>query len=137
MKKVSDIPELDRKGLREFGLTTGSIVAVLFGLLLPWIFDTTFPMWPWIVFSVLVVWALAVPATLRGFYRLWMRVGLLISKVTTPIIMGVVYYLLITPTGLVRRLFATNSVVLEFDDELDSYRTESQPPNKEHLEKPF
>ena len=34
-----EIPELDREGLRQFGLTTGGIVAVLFGVVLPWLFD--------------------------------------------------------------------------------------------------
>ena len=37
------IPELDKKGLREFGLVTGGIVAGLFGLFFPWIFDRAFP----------------------------------------------------------------------------------------------
>ena len=32
MMNASDIPELDKRGLREFGLTTGAIVAVLFGI---------------------------------------------------------------------------------------------------------
>ena len=45
----SDIPELDRAGLRKFGLTTGAIVALLFGLFLPWLFDFGLPRWPWML----------------------------------------------------------------------------------------
>jgi hypothetical protein len=36
---MHSIPELDARGLRQFALTTGGIVAGLFGLLLPWLFD--------------------------------------------------------------------------------------------------
>jgi hypothetical protein len=38
------IPELDRKGLRDFGLVTGSIVAVLFGLFFPWLLERAWPL---------------------------------------------------------------------------------------------
>ncbi len=63
------IPELDRKGLREFGLVTGTIVAVLFGLFFPWLLERAFPLWPWVVFGVLGAWALVAPLSLRPLYR--------------------------------------------------------------------
>ena len=43
----SAIPELDRRGLRSFGLTTGLMVAALFGLALPWLLEHQVPIWPW------------------------------------------------------------------------------------------
>ena len=49
------IPELDRSGLRQFGFTTGAIMVAIFGLLLPWLLDRGWPIWPWIVASPL--WA--------------------------------------------------------------------------------
>jgi hypothetical protein len=69
------IPELDRKGLREFGLITGAIVAVLFGLFFPWLLERSFPLWPWAIFAVLGAWALVAPLSLRLVYRAWMRFG--------------------------------------------------------------
>jgi hypothetical protein len=89
---MHDIPELDAKGLRSFALTTGGIVVALFGLLLPWLLDLGFPIWPWVLAAVLGVWGLAAPATLRPVYRGWMRFGLLASRITTPIILGIVFY---------------------------------------------
>ena len=47
-KGTHTIPELDRTGLREFGIVTGGIVAVLFGLLFPWLLERSFPLWPWV-----------------------------------------------------------------------------------------
>ena len=80
---ASDIPELDTSGLRQFGLTTGAIVAVLFGIVFPYVFDRPWPAWPWVVFSVLAVWAIVAPNTLKPIYHGWMRVGMALGRITT------------------------------------------------------
>ena len=131
------IPELDRKGLRSFGLTTGSIVAVLFGLLFPWLLDHNLPLWPWVLFGVLALWALAAPTTLRPVYKVWMRFGLLMSRVTTPLILGLVFYVVITPVSLIRALLGKDAMARTFDKDTASYRITSRAPEKENLEKPF
>ncbi len=46
---------------------------------------------------------LAVPTRMGPIYRGWMGFATALSKVTTPIFMGVVYFLLVAPVGLVRR----------------------------------
>ncbi|WKZ11742.1 MAG: SxtJ family membrane protein [Gammaproteobacteria bacterium] len=131
-----DIKELDRKGLREFGLTTGGIVAVLFGLFFPWLLERPIPRWPWVIAGILVAWGLAAPASLRPVYRGWMKFGLLLSKVTTPLIMGIVFFLVVTPMGLVRRLAGKDSLARHFDSAA-SYRVPSHKAPVSNLEKPF
>jgi len=130
------IPELDRKGLREFGLVTGGVVAGLFGLFFPWLLERSWPLWPWIVFAVLGTWGLVAPMSLQPVYRTWMRFGLMLSKVMTPLIMGIVFFLVITPFAIVLKLFGKDPMARKFDDS-DSYRvpTEKAPP--ENLEKPY
>ena len=136
------IPELDRKGLREFGIVTGAIVAGLFGLFFPWLLDRPLslwpaePLWPWIIFGVLAGMGLIVPMALRPVYKIWMRFGLLMSKIMTPVVMSIVFYIVITPVGLFRRLFAKDSMAREFD-ESDSYRVPSKKPSADNLEKPY
>ena len=56
MSSAPDLPELDALGLRTFALTVGGIFAVLFGLMLPWLLDGGFPVWPWIIFDVFGFW---------------------------------------------------------------------------------
>lgn len=130
------IPELDKKGLRHFAFVTGGIVAGLFGLLLPWLFNAGLPLWPWIFFSVFVLWGLILPATLRPVYRGWMRFGMFMSRITTPLIMGIVFYLIITPVGLVRRTFSADPMKRTLDDS-DSYRVRSEKAPAENLKRPF
>jgi Saxitoxin biosynthesis operon protein SxtJ len=51
---------------------------------------------------------LLLPGRLGPVYRAWMGLAHAISKVTTPIFLGVVYFLVITPIGLVRRTVGGN-----------------------------
>ncbi len=131
------IPELDQKGLREFALVTGGIVGSLFGLVLPWLIGLTYPIWPWVVGGGLVAWGLVAPATLRPVYRIWMRFGLILNRITTPLILGVVFYLLIAPVGLVMRLLRRDPMARRLDDETASFRVASRKAPKQNMEKPF
>lgn len=130
-------PELDRKGLREFGLTSGAIVAVVFGLFFPWLLELGFVWWPWILFAVLSLMALAMPMMLQPVYRIWMRFGLIMSKITTPIIMAAVFYLIITPSGLVMKVFSRDPLRRKLLDKESSYRVLSHKPERERIERPF
>lgn len=131
------IPDIDRKGLRSFGLTTGAIVAVLFGLFFPWLLEFKIPLWPWIILVVLGGWALIAPDSLKPVYRGWMRFGLMLSKITTPIIMGLVFFVLILPFGVVLKILGKDPMRRRFDATAGSYRIESDKPTKENLENPF
>ena len=132
-----NIPELDKKGLRSFGITTGAIIAGLFGLFFPWLLGRSIPVWPWGVFAVLAAWALIAPASLRPIYRGWMRFGIALSRITTPIIMGLVFFIVIMPFGLVRRLFGRDSMQRTLEDGVDTYRIESTENTRDTLENPY
>ena len=137
MSSEHKIPELDRKGLREFGLVTGGIIAVLFGLFFPWLIERPIPRWPWVIFGVLAALALAAPLALKPVYHWWMRFGLLLSKITTPLIMGIVFYLVITPMALVMRLAGKDSMARQLHKQAQSYRIKSTATPPKRLEKPF
>jgi hypothetical protein len=51
---------------------------------------------------------LLVPGKLGPVYRGWMGFALALSKITTPIFMGVVYFLVITPIAVIRRAVGGN-----------------------------
>ncbi len=131
------IPELDRKGLREFGLVTGGIIAVLFGLFFPWLIERPIPSWPFVILLVLGGLGLAAPLALKPVYHWWMRFGLLMSKITTPLIMGLVFYGVVTPMGLVMRLLGKDPLARRLKPEDPSYRIKSEATPPKRLEKPF
>lgn len=133
---TNEIPVLDRNGLRKFGLTTGAIVAILFGILFPYFLNLAWPLWPWIVFAVLGIWAVTAPSSLEPVYRGWMRFGMLLGKITTPIILTLLFLITILPGAIVMRLFGKDPMRRGFDDSA-SYRVVTKQPSVDNLEKPY
>jgi hypothetical protein len=131
------IPELDRSGLRQFGITTGAIVAGLFGVFFPWLLEAGFVLWPWVLFAVLAIMGLVAPMSLRPVYQGWMRFGLFMSRFTTPLIMGLVFFLVITPTALVMKIFGKDPMKRELVQDQTTYRVASSKAAREAIERPY
>jgi hypothetical protein len=87
---------------RRFGLTVGSAFLAL-SLLLWWRGYDTARTITGAAAAIFLLGGLLLPAYMGPLYRIWMRFGLALSKVTTPIFMGIIFFLVITPFGLVAR----------------------------------
>lgn len=131
------IPTLDRKGLRDFGLLTGGLFAAIFGVLLPWKFGWSWPLWPWFILLVLGGMALLVPLRLEPVYRLWMRFGMAIGAVMSRIILGLVFFCVVTPVGLLMRATGKDPMRRRFDPDAASYREAISAHKSDSLDKPF
>lgn len=100
---------LSRAEARRFGLVVGSAFLAL-GLLVWWrgrplagqVFGG--------IGAALILCGIMLPEALRPVHRAWMGLALGISKVTTPILLGLMYFGIITPIGLVRRVFGHDAV---------------------------
>lgn len=131
------IPELDTAGLRKFGFTTGVIILVLFGFLLPWLFSAKLPLWPQILALVLFTISWLAPFMLNPIYKVWMRFGLVMGWINTRIILFVIFFGIFMPIGLILRGFVRDPMERRPDARLSSYRVLSEQPAKERLEKPY
>ena len=65
--------------------------------------------------GALILAALVVPARLGPVERAWMRMALAISKVTTPVFMAAIYFLVLTPVGLLRRSVSRSPMARQRD----------------------
>ncbi|RKZ36528.1 MAG: sxtJ [Gammaproteobacteria bacterium] len=126
----------DKKGLREFGLITGGLFVGLFGLLFPWLFSFALPVWPWVIAGVLWGLALLIPQHLKWIYRGWMSFALVLGWINTRLILGIMFYFIMTPMGLIMRLFGKNAMKNRAPQS-DSYRTLTPSRSPQHLERPF
>ena len=131
------IPDPNKKELRNFGLTMAVAIGGVFGLLLPWLFDRVWPVWPWIVAAPFLLLGIVAPAWLRPAFRGWMRIGILIGRITTPVILGLFFYLVITPVGLVRRSINRCASYRRIDPSAETYKVTSKQPDSSHMERPF
>ncbi len=134
---MKDAPAPDRKTLVAFGLLTGGLVAALFGLLFPWLRERPFPLWPWIAAGVLVVPALAAPTVLAPAYRAWMAVGSVLGWINTRILLGAVFFLLVTPIAVVMGLAGRDPLRRRFEPRGGTYRVPSARTPRERMEVPF
>ena len=78
--------------------------------------------------TLFLVVTLACPFILGPLNRAWMKLGLLLSRVVNPLILGVVFFLVITPMAVVRRLLGKDSLHLESKPGLESYWVDRNPP---------
>ena len=92
---------------RKFGLTVGAAFLVL-AAISRWRGHSVTPLVLAGLGSLLVLSGVALPGRLGPVYRAWMRLALLLSRVTTPIFMGLIYFVVLTPTGLLIRLLGRN-----------------------------
>jgi hypothetical protein len=95
---------------RRFGLAVGTAFLALAGLVL-WR-GSSFKAAPLAALGLgLIAAGLLVPTRLGPVYRFWMALADRISRVTTPVFMGIIYFVVLTPTGLVLRLLGHNQLV--------------------------
>lgn len=77
--------------------------------------------------------ALTAPRILSPLNRLWTRFGLLLHKITSPIILGIMFFLVITPIGIIMRALRKNSPLnMTLDHECRTYWIERTPPGPRH-----
>ena len=132
-----DIPELDAEGLRRFALIFALIVTGVFGVVVPLAAGLGFVWLPWLIGAVFVAWGLLAPASVRPFYRLWMRFGLLMNAIITRVVLGIVFYLLVLPFGMILRIRGSDPLKRQWDPAAVSYRVVSDVQQPSQMERPF
>jgi hypothetical protein len=95
---------------RRFGLTVGGAFLV-FAAVAYWRGHPTTTVVLGGLGAILGLAGLVIPTHLGPVERGWMRLAHLISKVTTPVVMGVMYLLVLTPVGVLRRRVGGNPMV--------------------------
>lgn len=73
--------------------------------------------WRWLAVTACVVqlFSLLAPVCLRPFNVLWMAIGHAVSKITNPIVLGIIFFLVVLPVGLLLRLSGKNPLRLKPD----------------------
>jgi hypothetical protein len=108
----------------------GFVFAIVFGIvgLLPLLSGGATRDWALVVAAVFAVTALALPAVLAPLNRIWLKLGLLLHRVVNPIMLGIMFFVVITPTGLIMRALGKDPLRLRFEGQADSYWIPRTPP---------
>ena len=134
MSWISDVKteiknlELGRKKLRSFGLLVGGI----FILISAWIFfsqrdefpeatNYTFAYILSVAGGILFISGALFPLILKTPYKIWMGLAFATGWVVSRILIMILYYIVVTPLGIIAKLFRKEFLDLKFKDNKDSY----------------
>jgi hypothetical protein len=86
--------------------------------------------WPWTagLAAAFLVAALLRPALLNPLNRIWLKFGLLLHKIVNPVIMALLFYGTVLPTGLVMRAMGKDLLRLRREPDAESYWIVRAPP---------
>jgi hypothetical protein len=111
---------------RVFGLVFAGVFLVI--AVWPLVHGVPPRWWALVVSAVFGGIALLKPVLLARLNRLWMKLGILLGKVVSPIALGILFYGVITPIGVVIRLTGKDPLRLKRDPAADSYWIARAPP---------
>jgi hypothetical protein len=111
---------------RSFGLVIGVAFAVI-GVL-PLVRGDTPHWWSLALAGAFLGAAAAFPPILAPLNRLWHRLGRALHAVVSPVVMALLFYTTVTPTGLLMRALGKDLLRLRFDPDAPTYWIERRPP---------
>ncbi len=108
----------------------GFVLAAVFGLvaLVPWALGGALRWWSISLAGALLALALGAPARLAPINRLWLKLGLLLHRALSPLALGIMFFLVVAPTGLLMRALGKDPLRLKCDPRAASYWIERIPP---------
>jgi hypothetical protein len=117
---MTDEKTTTKKQLRSFGLILAGGFTVI--ALAPLIRGHNIRTWSLAIAIAFGLLGLIAPQILKPVFRVWMALGEVLAWINTRIILTIVYYALIVPTGVILRLRGKDPMRLKFERDADSYR---------------
>ena len=111
---------------RSFGIVFGLVFLIV--CLFPLISGELPRLWASAVSALFFMLTLWRPSVLHPLNRCWFYFGLLLQRLTNPIILGLIFFLVITPIGLLMRISGRQFLKRSFDPGAASYWQEREPP---------
>ena len=113
---------------RSFGLVF--FVVFLLISIYPFLKDGNIRIWSLIISFIFLVLGLLNSNLLRPLNKLWFNFGLLLGKIISPIIMGIIFFLVVTPIAVIMRLLKKDLLNLKFKENNTYWIDKSGPKSK-------
>ena len=97
----------------------GIVFAVVFGLIAFWplIKGNDIRIWALVISIIFFVLGLINSKILTPLNRLWFKVGIFLGNFIAPIVMGIIFFLVVTPTGIIMKLLGKDLIKLKKNNE--------------------
>ena len=104
---------------RSFGLLF--FVVFLIVSLWPLTHEGSIRIWSLIISAVFLILGLINSKLLTPLNLLWFKFGMILGAIISPIVMGIVFFLVVTPTGLILRIMGRDLLNKNYDKEKETY----------------
>ena len=111
---------------RSFGIVFFAVF--LFIALYPITYSEDIRIWSLIISFIFIILGLLNSKILTPLNKLWFKFGVILGKIISPIIMGIVFFLIVTPTGLVMKLLGKDILRLKYNKKDNTYWIEKNGP---------
>ena len=118
MKRV-DSDKIKISSNRSFGLLF--FVVFLIVSLWPLTHEGSIRIWSVIVSAVFLILGLINSRLLTPLNVLWLKFGMILGAIISPIVMGIVFFLVVTPTGFILRIMGKDLLNKKYDKEKETY----------------
>ena len=121
---------MDQKDIKIGSNKSFGIVFFLVFLLIslyPLINDGNLRIWSFVISIIFLILGILNSKILSPLNKIWFKFGLLLGKVISPIVMGIIFFIVVTPTGLILRLFQKDVLNLKFNNN-NTYWIEKSGP---------
>lgn len=108
-----------KKDLRKFGLTVGSVIAVI-GIVL-FYFEKSSAVYFAVIGGILIFLGVLFPRLLKQLNKFWMGLAIVLGFIMTRIILTTLFYLVITPIGFIAKIFGKKFMILKYDTSAETY----------------
>jgi hypothetical protein len=110
---------------RSFGIVF--FIVFLLIALYPLIYSGEIRVWSAIISLILLALGVLNSKILTPLNKLWFKFGIFLSKIISPLIMGLIFFLVVTPIGLIMRIFGKDVLNLKYNKN-QSYWIEKKGP---------
>ena len=113
---------------RSFGIVF--FVVFLIIALYPLINNENIRIWSLVISLIFIVLGLLNSKILTPLNKLWFKFGIFLGKIISPLIMGVIFFLVVTPIGLIMRLLGKDVLNLKYQDKKSYWIEKTGPKSK-------
>ena len=84
----------------------------------------------WSIFFSIIFFLLGITNSklLNPLNKIWFNFGILLGKMISPLVMGIIFFLVVTPIGVIMRVFGKDILSLKYDKKNKSYWIEKNGP---------
>ena len=113
---------------RSFGIVF--FVVFLLIALYPLINNQELRLWSLVVSLIFLILGLLNSKILAPLNKLWFKFGIFIGKIIAPLIMGIIFFLVVTPIGFLMRLFGQDVLNLKYNKNKSYWIKKNGPKSK-------